>query len=230
MFGCASYSDSRATSHYSPPQDASATCYKECPRCRRQESSHSSSLCTTTTTSPPPLQVLVTSTTTMGDPCRAPPIQSSSSPTNHCTSDFRMQLNNYLQANGGARLLSWEVFQTGPLHQPMWTAIAYSKFLLKTHLLLSANFVFSWRRRIWESLRDLPVCGEGRSRTANTRCPHLRPPSSGLRVTQRPAIIPLTILLHSSPLSYLATAIAFRIAFTLFFPSYEQCPGHLRFL
>lgn len=37
-----------------------------------------------------------------------------------------MQLNNYLQANGGARLLTWEVYQSGPLHQPSWTAIAYS--------------------------------------------------------------------------------------------------------
>ena len=39
-----------------------------------------------------------------------------------------MQLNNYLQANGGVRLLSWEVYQSGPLHQPSWTAIAYSMF------------------------------------------------------------------------------------------------------
>ncbi|KAI0371080.1 hypothetical protein BV20DRAFT_1035428 [Pilatotrama ljubarskyi] len=38
---------------------------------------------------------------------------------------WRMQLNNYLQANGGAHLLSWEVYQSGLLHQPMWTAIAY---------------------------------------------------------------------------------------------------------
>ena len=42
--------------------------------------------------------------------------------------DWRMQLNNYLQANGGSRLLSWDVFQSGPLHQPSWTAIAYSMF------------------------------------------------------------------------------------------------------
>ncbi|KAI1791275.1 hypothetical protein LXA43DRAFT_434077 [Ganoderma leucocontextum] len=38
---------------------------------------------------------------------------------------WRMQLNNYLQANGGVRLLTWDVYQTGPLHQPSWTAIAY---------------------------------------------------------------------------------------------------------
>lgn len=44
--------------------------------------------------------------------------------------DWRMQLNNYLQANGGVRLLSWEVYQSGPLHQPSWTAIAYSGLLL----------------------------------------------------------------------------------------------------
>ncbi|KAI0745103.1 hypothetical protein C8Q76DRAFT_606149 [Earliella scabrosa] len=41
------------------------------------------------------------------------------------SADWRMQLNNYLQANGGVRLLTWEVYQTGPLHQPSWTAIAY---------------------------------------------------------------------------------------------------------
>ncbi|KZT68311.1 hypothetical protein DAEQUDRAFT_766482 [Daedalea quercina L-15889] len=40
---------------------------------------------------------------------------------------WRMRLNNYLQSNGGARLLSWEVYQSGPLHQPVWTAIAYVK-------------------------------------------------------------------------------------------------------
>ena len=40
--------------------------------------------------------------------------------------DWRMRLNNYLQSNGGARLLSWEVTQSGPLHQPIWTAVAYS--------------------------------------------------------------------------------------------------------
>ncbi|EIW63167.1 uncharacterized protein TRAVEDRAFT_141867 [Trametes versicolor FP-101664 SS1] len=38
---------------------------------------------------------------------------------------WRMRLNNYLQANGGVHLLGWDVFQSGPLHQPMWTAIAY---------------------------------------------------------------------------------------------------------
>ncbi|KAH9940548.1 uncharacterized protein BXZ73DRAFT_98980 [Epithele typhae] len=38
---------------------------------------------------------------------------------------YRMQLNNYLQANGGARHLTWEVYQTGPLHQPMWTAVSF---------------------------------------------------------------------------------------------------------
>ncbi|PCH43846.1 hypothetical protein WOLCODRAFT_153903 [Wolfiporia cocos MD-104 SS10] len=38
---------------------------------------------------------------------------------------WRMQLNNYLQSNGGARSLTWEVAQSGPLHQPMWTAIAF---------------------------------------------------------------------------------------------------------
>ncbi|KAI0633652.1 hypothetical protein C8Q77DRAFT_1116171 [Trametes polyzona] len=38
---------------------------------------------------------------------------------------WRMRLNNYLQANGGTHLLTLETYQSGPLHQPMWTAIAY---------------------------------------------------------------------------------------------------------
>ncbi|KAI0674793.1 hypothetical protein C8Q78DRAFT_1008912 [Trametes maxima] len=38
---------------------------------------------------------------------------------------WRMELNNYLQANGGRGMLTWDVSQSGPLHQPMWTAIAY---------------------------------------------------------------------------------------------------------
>ncbi|CCM00691.1 uncharacterized protein FIBRA_02730 [Fibroporia radiculosa] len=38
---------------------------------------------------------------------------------------WRMQLNNYLQSNGGSKILTWDVYQSGPQHQPVWTAIAY---------------------------------------------------------------------------------------------------------
>ncbi|TCD60259.1 hypothetical protein EIP91_010451 [Steccherinum ochraceum] len=38
---------------------------------------------------------------------------------------WRMQLNNYLQSNGGTRMLQWEVYSTGPPHQIQWTAITY---------------------------------------------------------------------------------------------------------
>jgi len=38
---------------------------------------------------------------------------------------WRMQLNNYLQSNGGVNILTWEVYSVGPLHRPTWTAIAY---------------------------------------------------------------------------------------------------------
>lgn len=41
-----------------------------------------------------------------------------------------MQLNNYLQANGSPRWLTWEAWQAGPQHEPVWTAIAYSKLNL----------------------------------------------------------------------------------------------------
>lgn len=40
-------------------------------------------------------------------------------------SHWRMQLNNYLQANGGTRMLTWDVYSTGPPHQVVWTAITY---------------------------------------------------------------------------------------------------------
>lgn len=39
-----------------------------------------------------------------------------------------MQLNNYLQANGGTRMLNWEVYPSGPSHQIKWTAIVYSEY------------------------------------------------------------------------------------------------------
>lgn len=38
-----------------------------------------------------------------------------------------MQLNNFLQRSGGTRMLSWDVFPSGPSHQVVWTAITYSK-------------------------------------------------------------------------------------------------------
>ncbi|KZT04614.1 uncharacterized protein LAESUDRAFT_727783 [Laetiporus sulphureus 93-53] len=38
---------------------------------------------------------------------------------------WRMKLNNYLQANGGNHILSWDISQSGPLHRPVWAAVAY---------------------------------------------------------------------------------------------------------
>ncbi|GJE96725.1 hypothetical protein PsYK624_129310 [Phanerochaete sordida] len=40
-------------------------------------------------------------------------------------SHWRMQLNNYLQSNGGTKMLTWEVFHAGPPHAVVWTAITY---------------------------------------------------------------------------------------------------------
>ncbi|KAI0790682.1 hypothetical protein C8Q75DRAFT_806079 [Abortiporus biennis] len=40
-------------------------------------------------------------------------------------SHWRMELNNYLQANGGARQLRWEVVSYGPPHQVTWQAVAF---------------------------------------------------------------------------------------------------------
>lgn len=37
-----------------------------------------------------------------------------------------MQLNNFLQGNGGTKMLSWDVYSSGPSHQVVWTAITYS--------------------------------------------------------------------------------------------------------
>ena len=36
-----------------------------------------------------------------------------------------MQLNNFLQSNGGTKMLTWEVYSTGPPHAVVWTAITY---------------------------------------------------------------------------------------------------------
>ncbi|KAF9790830.1 hypothetical protein BJ322DRAFT_412818 [Thelephora terrestris] len=38
---------------------------------------------------------------------------------------YRVQLNNYLQANGGTQRLSWGNSQDGPRHCPNWIAHAY---------------------------------------------------------------------------------------------------------
>ncbi|KAJ3530477.1 hypothetical protein NM688_g7702 [Phlebia brevispora] len=38
---------------------------------------------------------------------------------------WRMQLNNYLQGNGGTKKLTWEIYSEGPSHQILWTAITY---------------------------------------------------------------------------------------------------------
>ncbi|KIP08285.1 hypothetical protein PHLGIDRAFT_29632 [Phlebiopsis gigantea 11061_1 CR5-6] len=40
-------------------------------------------------------------------------------------SHWRMQLNNFLQSNGGTRMLTWEVYSSGPPHAVVWTAITY---------------------------------------------------------------------------------------------------------
>ena len=41
-------------------------------------------------------------------------------------SDWRMQLNNFLQGNGGTKMLTWDVYSAGPSHQVVWTATTYS--------------------------------------------------------------------------------------------------------
>ncbi|KAI0812450.1 hypothetical protein BC629DRAFT_1589215 [Irpex lacteus] len=38
---------------------------------------------------------------------------------------WRMQLNNYLQGNGGTKMLSWEVYPSGPSHEVVWTATVF---------------------------------------------------------------------------------------------------------
>lgn len=40
-----------------------------------------------------------------------------------------MQLNNYLQGNGGTKMLSWEVYPSGPSHEVVWTATVFSKHI-----------------------------------------------------------------------------------------------------
>lgn len=77
---------------------------------------------------------------TMGDSYRTLPSSSSLTSCAHRRStDYRMQLNNYLQANGGSRILTWEVYQTGPLHQPMWTAVALSERFIASRRVFLVN-------------------------------------------------------------------------------------------
>lgn len=44
--------------------------------------------------------------------------------------DNVMQLNNWLQVNGGTRRLTWGEHRFGPEHCPLWRAAALSSFLL----------------------------------------------------------------------------------------------------
>ncbi|KAF9786709.1 hypothetical protein BJ322DRAFT_667790 [Thelephora terrestris] len=47
--------------------------------------------------------------------------RSSQTPTDH----WRMQLNNYLQVNGGAQRLRYLDVPSGPAHKPTWSCTAY---------------------------------------------------------------------------------------------------------
>ena len=42
-------------------------------------------------------------------------------------SDYRLELNQYLQSNGGADRLRWKVVKEGPDDSPTWTADAIRK-------------------------------------------------------------------------------------------------------
>ncbi|KAI0700933.1 hypothetical protein BC835DRAFT_1207548, partial [Cytidiella melzeri] len=38
---------------------------------------------------------------------------------------WRMELNNHLQNSGGTKMLSWEVYPSGPSHDVVWTATVF---------------------------------------------------------------------------------------------------------
>ena len=46
------------------------------------------------------------------------------------TIDYRTELNNFLQVNGGSNRLKWQTSHQGPQHELIWTAICYSKCFL----------------------------------------------------------------------------------------------------
>ena len=81
--------------------------------------------------------------------------------------DYRVQLNNYLQANGGTQRLSWGNIKDGPEHRPNWTAHAYR---------LSPNRLTCFRLTRFRSRRDrVRSCrrqefgaGKGRSRSSGS--------------------------------------------------------------
>ena len=41
--------------------------------------------------------------------------------------DYRTELNNFLQVNGGSRRLQWKKYEQGPQHELIWTAICESE-------------------------------------------------------------------------------------------------------
>ena len=97
--------------------------------------------------------------------------------THPVPTDYRMQLNNYLQANGGARLLTWEVFPSGPQHQPMWTAIAYSMYSAGRQNLAHC-YLPSSRGRVRQGVRPQPVCRQGRGCPPDSGSSRGRPPNT----------------------------------------------------
>lgn len=50
-----------------------------------------------------------------------------------------MQLNNYLQGNGGTKMLNWEVYPSGPSHDVTWTATVFSEIDYVSYASLQSN-------------------------------------------------------------------------------------------
>ena len=46
--------------------------------------------------------------------------------------DYRTELNNFLQVNGGSHRLKWQTSSQGPDHDLLWTAVCCSMFFLRT--------------------------------------------------------------------------------------------------
>ena len=86
--------------------------------------------------------------------------------------DYRTELNNFLQANGGTGRLQWQISPHGPQHELIWTAICCSGcFLIQQHcsrLILSPKLMKSSMARPpvppWQMRRTgLPIWHTERS-------------------------------------------------------------------
>ena len=81
-----------------------------------------------------------------------PPLTVSVRRCRHCNTcptssvlDWRMQLNNFLQVNGGTTRLQYLDVPSGPAHKPTWHCTAYSKYDVSPLWRSLTHLISRWR-------------------------------------------------------------------------------------